>query len=107
MEGFVTHITIEEEGFLCCAAANLTELAVEALPVSLESLNQGLLVIALLNTVQIVFCLWRHQLEAVCMERLTAQSAREEVFSLAKGPTEIAHLLKGEVGVIERATRGV
>jgi len=39
VEGFVAHITIEQIGFLSSWGANVTELAVEALPIRLEFSN--------------------------------------------------------------------
>jgi hypothetical protein len=39
VEGFVAHITIEQIGFLSSWGANVTELAVETLPIRLEFSN--------------------------------------------------------------------
>jgi len=36
MECFVAHITVQEEGFLCCTRAKFTKLAIQAFPIWLK-----------------------------------------------------------------------
>jgi hypothetical protein len=119
VEGLVTDVTVEQVGLLSCARADLTELAVEALPVGLElgdqSLVLGLLLLERLLLLLLLRVLLRAllarpywlQLQAVGMEGLATEGAGEKVLPLAEGPAQVAHLLEDELGVVERTPRRV